>query len=159
MPYMKSILGTFLPSHFRVHARVAHWLRWIAYDLMTVQHLQRSETATIMRMKEIYAFAVLTGLSGVWGCDTTADRSGTPRALPAGSEPAGSGDVNIRTPGTPGASDPEDVNIDIDVNRDEVPAVTNTPRERRQERRERLGEAIDRIDVQVDANGADVNVD
>lgn len=112
-----------------------------------------------MRIQEIYAFAILSTLCGVWGCDTTADRSGSPPALPAGS-----GDVNIRTPGTPGANDPDDVNIDIDVNRDEVPAVSSTPRsstplERRQERRERLGEAIDRIDVQVDANGADVNVD
>ena len=87
-----------------------------------------------------------------------------PGTLPAGSGPAGSGDVNIRTPATPGASHPEDVDVDVKLDGDRSPAVTSdttveTPVERRAERRERIGEALDRVDVNVDTDGADVNVD
>ena len=123
----------------------------------------------IMRMSRIHSLALITVLSLVWGCDMTTDQTGAIPELPPGSMPAGSGDVNVRTPGTPGANDPDDVNIDLDVNRDDLPAVSSTPRittpppstlrERREDRRERLGDTIDRIDLQVEANGADVNVD
>jgi hypothetical protein len=115
----------------------------------------------IMRMSRIHSLALITVFSLVWGCDVTANRTGASHARPSGPIPAGSGDVNVRTPGV---YDPDDVKVDIKVKRDELPAGSSAPRastlrDRREERRERLGEAIDRIDVQVEANGADVNVE
>jgi hypothetical protein len=95
-------------------------------------------------------------LAAFAGCDTVGYDPGT--------LPAGSGDVNVRTPGTPGATTPEDVDVDVQLDGDRSPAVTSnptvdTPAERRAERRERIGEAIDNVDVNVDSNGADVNID
>ena len=67
--------------------------------------------------------------------------------------------MDVRTPGTAGASDPDDVDINVDVDREQVPAVTETTPERRQERRERIGNALERVDVDVDSDGTDVKID